>query len=220
LRSGKGCITIAFGRIGPAGGVREMRDWKSFFTAGEPEYRAALNGIAIFFGAILGVALGGVEGLDPLPFMTLLVMVSGVVVTILYIPASRRRVAYAAGLLALLAIILFTHRPGDMVLGSFPLPPQLIPTLIVWTAATILVEYGPRRGRAAAEGEAAHLTHAPEAAAIVRAGIAAEVEKVGEYRVRVLPASDEAVASAILDMLDRNGFAVVRREPRVTETAA
>lgn len=194
-----------------------MRDWKSFFTASEQEYQASLNGIAIFFGAILGVALGGVEDLDPLAFMTLLVMVSGIVVTILYIPASRHRVAYAAGLLVLLTTILFTHRPGDMVLASFPLPPQLIPTLIVWTAATILVEFGPRGG-GRAEGDAARLGHDPEAAAIVEAGIAAEVDRVGEYRVRVLAASEEAVALSVLDALERNGLAIVRREPRAAQT--
>lgn len=121
-----------------------MRRLKALFTASEKEYQASLNGLSIFFGAILGVALGGVEELEPLAYMTLLVMVSGVVLGILYIPASRHRVAYAVALIALLSILLMTHEPGDMILNSFPLPGKLIPTLIVWTAATILVEFGPR----------------------------------------------------------------------------
>jgi uncharacterized membrane protein YccC len=121
-----------------------MRRLKAIFTANEQEYQAALNGLSIFFGAILGVALGGVEDLEPLPYITLLLMVSGVVLAILYIPASRHRVAYAVGLIVLLTTLLVTHDPGDMILGSFPLPGKLLPTLIVWTAATILVEFGPR----------------------------------------------------------------------------
>ena len=124
-----------------------MRRLKALFTASEQEYQASLSGLSIFFGAILGVALGGIEDLDSLAYMTLLVMVSGVVVAILYIPASRHRVAYAVGLIALLTLLLLTHRPGDMILGTFPLPEKLIPTLIVWTAATILVEFGPRGDR-------------------------------------------------------------------------
>jgi hypothetical protein len=70
-----------------------MQKWKALFTTSEPEYQASLNGLAIFFGAVLGVALGSVEDLDPLAYMTLLVMVSGVVLGILYIPASRHRMA-------------------------------------------------------------------------------------------------------------------------------
>jgi hypothetical protein len=121
-----------------------MRLLKAAFTSSDQEYQAALNGLNIFFGAILGVALGGIENLDQLAYMTLLVMVSGVVVGILYIPASRHRVAYAVSLIAILTLLLVTHRPGDMIMHSFPLPAKLIPTLIVWTAATILIEFAPR----------------------------------------------------------------------------
>lgn len=124
-----------------------MRRLKALFTATEDEYQASLNGLGIFFGAILGVALGGVEDLEPLAYMTLLVMVSGIVMGILYIPASAHRVAYAAILLALLTVLMITHQPGDMIMSSFPLPSKLLPTLIVWTLATTLVEFAPRRPR-------------------------------------------------------------------------
>ncbi|WP_373489006.1 hypothetical protein [Blastomonas sp.] len=108
-----------------------MRRLKAIFTSSEQEYQAALNGLSIFFGAILGVALGGVEDLEPLAYITLLVMVSGIVLGILYIPASRHRLVYAVGLIALLTVLMITHEPGDMILHIFPLPSKLVPTLIV-----------------------------------------------------------------------------------------
>jgi MFS-type transporter involved in bile tolerance (Atg22 family) len=121
-----------------------MQRLKARLAASDQEYRAALNGVSIFFGAVLGVALGGMEDLGTLAYITLLLMVTAVVVAILYIPASRNRVAYAVGLIVLLTLVLITHQPGALVAGSFPLPAKLIPTLIVWTGATILVEFGPR----------------------------------------------------------------------------
>jgi hypothetical protein len=51
-------------------------------------------------------------------------------------------------MIALLALLLIRYQPGDMILNSFPMPGKLIPTLIVWTVATILIEFAPRRGPA------------------------------------------------------------------------
>ena len=122
-----------------------MKRLKSLVLMSQSEYRAALDGINIFFGAILGVTLAGTEGLATLPYMTLLVMVSGVVVTILYIPASAHRLWYAIALVVILVVFLISHDEGDLVLASFPMPPKLVETLIVWTVATAIVQFTPRR---------------------------------------------------------------------------
>jgi uncharacterized membrane protein YccC len=126
-----------------------MKRLKPLFTRSilrmeQQEYAASLNGLNIVFGAILGVSLAGTEALEPLPFMVLLFMVAATVVAILYITVSSRRVAYAAILITVLATILLTRNPSDLLFGSIPLPDKLLPTLIVWTAATILVEFSPR----------------------------------------------------------------------------
>jgi len=108
------------------------------------EYQASLNGLNIFFGAILGVSVGGIETLAPVPFMMLLFMVAAVVIAILYISASPHRIAYAVILMTALGLVLLLRAPTDLLFGSIPLPDKLLPTLIVWTAAVIVVEFSPR----------------------------------------------------------------------------
>lgn len=60
----------------------------------EREYRANLSGLNIFFGAVLGFVLAGTERMSPLGFALLLTLTASVVVTILYITASKHRLTY------------------------------------------------------------------------------------------------------------------------------
>lgn len=59
------------------------------------EYRANLNGLNMFFGAVLGFVLTGTEQLNSWQFALVLGVLTSVVVSILYISSSRHRVAYS-----------------------------------------------------------------------------------------------------------------------------
>ena len=109
----------------------------------ESEYRANLAGLNTFFGAVLGFVMAGVERLDTGEFAFVLCAVSGIVISILYVSASKQRFAYGA---VTIMLILFLPRivepwlsPGD------ELPDKLQPTLAVWALLSILVEFFPRR---------------------------------------------------------------------------
>lgn len=112
------------------------------------EYQANLNGLNMFFGAVLGLALTGTEKLGNWQFGVVLAMLAGIVVSILFISSSRHRVVYA-----IYTVVLVLSFPGmaDLMLkGHDVIPGKVQPTLIVWTAMTILVEFwGREKGDAA-----------------------------------------------------------------------
>lgn len=106
------------------------------------EYRANIEGLNIFFGAVLGFVLAGAETLDARHFALVLLMISSAVVTILYITASHKRISYAA--LAVVVIALLPHVADQLLGANAHLPPKVQPTLAVWAAMMILVEFAPR----------------------------------------------------------------------------
>jgi hypothetical protein len=108
----------------------------------DEEYRANLNGISIFFGAVLGFVLAGTETLETAGFTLVLVLCSAIVVSILYISSSHRRLVYF--LYTAVGIACMPQVVGLIGPAGTALPPKLIPTLAVWTAMTALVEFAPR----------------------------------------------------------------------------
>jgi hypothetical protein len=105
------------------------------------EYRASVEGLNIFFGALLGVVMVGIENIPTEQYVVLLAFVAAVVMLILTISGSPRRLLYAVGIGGLLAWL--TWRGGPTLIG-IPVPAKLLPTLSVWVGATILVEFLPR----------------------------------------------------------------------------
>ncbi len=106
------------------------------------EYRANLSGINMFFGAVLGVVLGGIEKLDQFQFGVVLVLLATIVTTIMFISGSRHRMAYAV---YAILMTLATPRLIDALLKtSNALPAKVMPTLLAWTLMTILVEFWAR----------------------------------------------------------------------------
>ncbi|UYB52737.1 hypothetical protein OCJ37_01860 [Xanthomonas sp. AM6] len=106
------------------------------------EYQANLNGMNMFFGAVLGLVLAGTERLQDWQFGVVLAMLAGIVVSILFISSSRHRVVYA-----IYTVVLVLTFPGmvDLILkGRDVIPGKVQPTLIVWTAMTIMVEFWGR----------------------------------------------------------------------------
>lgn len=120
--------------------------WLSWMGLGritEREYRANLHGFNIFFGAVLGFVMAGTETLDTRRFTLVLLMLSGVIVSILYISASKHRLTYAVLTAVLVAFLPAVLEP--MLRGGGELPEKLQPTLAIWTLMTIFVEFYPRR---------------------------------------------------------------------------
>jgi hypothetical protein len=106
------------------------------------EYQANLNGLNMFFGAVLGFVLTGTESLNSWQFGKVLMLLAGAVVSILYISSSKNRVLYSG-----LALVIALSLPEliDFALQSKGLVSDKIrPTLLVWTVMTILVEFWGR----------------------------------------------------------------------------
>ena len=107
----------------------------------EREYRANVSGLQIVFGAVLGFVLAGAENFDQVDFAAMLLVTVGAVVTILYISASTRRLAYAA-----LALGYTLALPWIVIrLTEVAAPAKLAPTLLIWTLFQIGVEFAPRK---------------------------------------------------------------------------
>lgn len=106
------------------------------------EYQANLNGLNMFFGAVLGFVLAGTEKLSDVQFGVVLLLLAGVVITILYISASRSRITYA--LLALACAASFPEMVDYALKGQDLVPGKLRPTLLVWTILAIAIEFWAR----------------------------------------------------------------------------
>ncbi len=106
------------------------------------EYRANLNGLNMFFGAVLGLALTGTEKLNALQFGVILAGLAGIVISILYISSSRSRVAYS--IYALVSALIFPELMDHLLRGHGLVPDKIRPTLLVWTLMTVCVEFWAR----------------------------------------------------------------------------
>jgi hypothetical protein len=100
----------------------------------EDEYRANLNGMNTFFGAVLGFVLTDVQTATLVDFAQLLIFTAALVIGILYVSASSQRWLYAA-----LNLLLIWALPGVLPEGAGNAG-RLQVTLAVWTFMTIGVE--------------------------------------------------------------------------------
>ena len=106
------------------------------------EYQANLNGLNMFFGAVLGFVLAGTERLNAWQFGFLLLSLASIVVTVLYISSSRSKLTYS--LLALLYAATLPEMMDLMLRTKDVVPDKVRPTLLVWIAMTVLVEFWAR----------------------------------------------------------------------------
>jgi hypothetical protein len=106
------------------------------------EYQATLNGLNMFFGAVMGFVLTGTEALSSFQFGVILMMLAGVVISIPYIASSRHRVAYS--IYALVAALAFPELVEVTLRTEARVPHKIRPTLLVWTVMTIFVEFWGR----------------------------------------------------------------------------
>ena len=113
---------------------------KPWMTAGE--YRANLQGLNVFFGAVLGVVMAGTERLAPFDYGVMLLLMASLVITILYISSSPKRLLYSA--LILVAIALMPEMVTQLIDDRISSLAYLQITLLVWALLAILIEFAPR----------------------------------------------------------------------------
>lgn len=109
------------------------------------EKRAALNGVSLFFGALIGANLGMTTGM-PLRDYALIVAVVCTLILYLYIaPVARRRLSAVAILLALLGglYLLLIHDLGAAAFDGARPSPHIFVTICFWVASTLVVELRP-----------------------------------------------------------------------------
>jgi hypothetical protein len=120
---------------------------KSLFVNTPGGKAGALDGLNLFFGALLGANLGT---LDPLPlgeYVKLVILLAGTVVTLRMVSTSERRL-YMLGALAVYALLLVAlvtiprMQPEGMATGDLH---RLVATLTIWVLFVLLSEFSPVR---------------------------------------------------------------------------
>ncbi|MGB3722852.1 MAG: hypothetical protein WA979_08550 [Pacificimonas sp.] len=130
--------------------ARIWRGVKSTGTLQVEEYRASVQALNIFFGAIIGVSFGQIGDID-IPNYMLLLFVTSATVTVILIVSNTRRFVYSSLLLiAVLGSVWYGIYRGAVFTD---VPRLLFPTLLVWSAMALLTEFTPREKDAAADAD-------------------------------------------------------------------
>jgi hypothetical protein len=118
---------------------------KGLWTQTPREKAATVDGINLFFGALLGANLGTLDGLGLYDYAKIIFILAGTVMTLRIFSTSERR-GYAFGLLAtyVVAIALFLfllkRDPAGMAAADVD---RLAVTLALWLGSVLLVEFYP-----------------------------------------------------------------------------
>ena len=124
--------------------------WKKAFVQTRREQRSSLDGINLFFGALLGANLGSLNNLELAEYAGLVIMLAGAVVTLRVFTTSERR-SYAFMLLGLYVLItaLYLFDPPSQFDGLAAADRhRLAVTLGIWLATTVMTFYSPIREKA------------------------------------------------------------------------
>lgn len=120
---------------------------RKYLTQTHRERQGAMDGLGLFFGALLGANLGTVERLPLKDYIYLIIILAGTVMTLRMVSTSERRV-YALLTLALYVVVVsaFLFLPPLRVEGlSEAAATRLGATLAIWVLAVLLLEYWPAR---------------------------------------------------------------------------
>lgn len=108
------------------------------------EYRATMNALNIFFGAIIGVNFASAEGLPLEDYVTLLLLTALTVTNILIVSNTRRRLWSTLNLGLFLIIFYLAFYAGEIFDEFGDVPEKLLPTLVVWAGLAVMFEFSPR----------------------------------------------------------------------------
>lgn len=110
------------------------------------EKRAAINGVNLFFGALIGANLGSLERLALSDYLLLITIVCLIVLYIQIAPVARKRWFYLLTLALTVAglYVLLLTPVGLAFFKDRPRPaPHLFVTICVWLGAVAMVELRP-----------------------------------------------------------------------------
>jgi hypothetical protein len=118
--------------------------FRTLMTQTERERIGSLDGVNLFFGALLGANLGSLEGVS-LPGYTMIVLIlCGTVMTLRnYVESERRR--YATSLLALYVVAVASFLYRGTGLKGLPVEDRwrLAITLAIWIATVVMIVLMP-----------------------------------------------------------------------------
>ena len=118
---------------------------REYLVQTQRERRGGIDGVNLFFGALLGANLGTLEQLPLYDYVKLIVLLAGTVVGLRMVSTSERRL-YALltlGLyVALVGVTLFSPLVRPIGLPE-PALTRLGVTLAVWIGAVLLLEFWP-----------------------------------------------------------------------------
>ncbi|HYI63470.1 MAG TPA: hypothetical protein VEW71_01150 [Allosphingosinicella sp.] len=120
---------------------------KSLLKQTRSEKLGTIDGLSLFFGALLGANLGTV-GAMPLPdYVLLITLLAGLVMTIRLVHLSERRVyALANHLLCLALVVLIMFVPSIRPEGLDDADRnRLVATILIWAMMTLAVEFYPTK---------------------------------------------------------------------------
>jgi hypothetical protein len=118
---------------------------KSLFANTPGGKAGAIDGLNLFFGALLGANLGTLEGLALYDYVQLVVLLAGTVMALRMVSTSERRI-YMLAVLALYAVLLAALvtvpalKPEGMATGDLH---RLVATLAVWVLFVLGSELSP-----------------------------------------------------------------------------
>jgi hypothetical protein len=118
---------------------------KSFFMQTRREKAGALDGMNLFFGALLGANLGTLDGLEVLDYANIVVLLAFTVMVLRMVSTSERR-GYMFSLLAAYALLLLglvtipTMKPDGMTIPDLH---RLVATLGIWVGCLLAMEITP-----------------------------------------------------------------------------
>jgi NhaP-type Na+/H+ or K+/H+ antiporter len=118
---------------------------KKYLTSTEGGKAGTIDGLNLFFGALLGANLGTVNGLALYPYVLLIILLAGMVMALRMISTSPRKGMMVGTILVYVAILggvalVPKLQPRGLDPGDLH---RLIATLIVWVVFVLAAEFGP-----------------------------------------------------------------------------
>ena len=135
---------------------------KGLFKQTQAEKHSYVNGLSLFFGALLGANMGVLTDLESSEYLKIILMLAAVVLWIQMLGASRSR-AHTLRMLAAVAlpVIILVVFPGARPQGLTERQgTNMVATLLVWLVCIALIELTPQ----APDEAAAPLAAAPQPA--------------------------------------------------------
>jgi glucose dehydrogenase len=121
--------------------------WKKAIEQTRREQRSALDGVNLFFGALLGANLGSLNNLGLGEYAALVMLLAGAVITLRVFTTSERR-GYAFMLLGLYIVVVsqFLLWPPRGLDGlSLADRQRIAVTMAIWLGTTLMTYYAPIR---------------------------------------------------------------------------